>query len=329
MKRAFVAKLMRRTGLRQVIESISRWSGVIALNYHRIGDGSRSAFDRGLWSADAETFARQIRFFKSHLDLITADDLPHVLSKRTGRFGMVTFDDGYRDNFEAAFPVLRAEAVKATFFLTSGFIGTSTVPWWDEIAWMVRRSPLASVQAPGWLEGNVVFDEPDRNAAIITVLKTFKRIPSESTEQFIEAIGSATRSDRCRSADLWMNWDMVRTLRAAGMTIGGHTVTHPVLSSADPARQTSEIVGSIERIASELGEPVTCFSYPVGGPSAFNSVSVDILRKAGVRYAFTYYGGFRRFDDWVDYDVRRIAIEPEITEDWFRCLVTIPGVFAR
>src|SRR3569833_1298572 len=327
MKRAFVAKLIGRTGLRHVIESVSRWSGVLALNYHRIGDGSRSAFDRGLWSADVETFARQIRFFKSQFDLITADDLPRVLGKRTGRFGMITFDDGYRDNLEAAFPVLRAEAVKATFFLTSGFIGTSTVPWWDEIAWMVRSSPLGSVQVPGWLEGTVAFDEPDRNAAIVTVLKTFKRTPSESTEQFLEALGRATRSDRCRSAPLWMNWDMVRTLRAAGMTIGGHTVTHPELSRADPIRQASEIVGSIEHIARELGEPVTCFSYPVGGLTAFNSVSVEILRKAGVRYAFTYYGGFRRYDDWVDYDERRIAIEPEVTDDWFRCLVTIPGVF--
>src|SRR5262249_14374886 len=120
-----------------------------------------------------------------------------------------------------------------------------------------------------------------------------------------------------------------RTLRAAGMAIGGHSVAHPVLSMASPARQTREIVGSIERIAQELHEPITCFSYPVGGRKGFNSVTLEILRAAGIRYAFTYYGGFRRFDDWVDYDVRRIAIEPEVTEDWFRCLVTIPGVFAR
>jgi len=108
-----------------------------------------------------------------------------------------------------------------------------------------------------------------------------------------------------------------------------HSVAHPVLSMANPARQASEIVGSIERIANELNEPVTCFSYPFGGRKAYNDVSVGILREAGIRYAFTYYGGFRRFDDWVDYDVRRIPIEPVVTEDWFRCLVTIPEVFSR
>jgi peptidoglycan/xylan/chitin deacetylase (PgdA/CDA1 family) len=329
MIRSLTAKLLNRSGLRSTLEYVSRWSGLVALNYHRIGDGSDSSLDRALWSADADSFARQVRFLKSHLDLITPDDLPAVLGKRRGRFGMITFDDGYRDNFEAAYPVLQAEGVKATFFIASGFMGTQQVPWWDEIAWMVRRSPLDSVQMPEWLEAPVVYDAPDRVAAIGALLRAFKKIPYESTGLFLEALSEATRSGRCAGADLWMTWDMVRSLRAAGMAIGGHTVTHPVLSMADPARQKSEIIGSIERIAQELREPVTCFSYPVGGRKAFNEVTVDILRAAGIRYAFTYYGGFRRFDDWVDYDVRRIAIEPEVHEDWFRCLVTIPGVFAR
>jgi len=329
VNRSLAAKIACKTGLRYAIESVSHWSGVVALNYHRIGDGRRSPFDRALWSADADAFAGQVRILKTHLDLITADDLPDVLGKRRGRFGMITFDDGYRDNFETAFPVLKAEGVAATFFLTSGFIGTTIVPWWDEIAWMLRSSKLDSVQVPGFLAEKVVYDQPDRNAAIAAVLRQFKKVPSESADLFLEAIGKGTGSDRCRGADLWMTWDMVRSMRGAGMAIGGHSVAHPVLSMANPERQKSEIVGSIERIASELCEPVTCFSYPFGGRKAFNEESVRILRHAGVRYAFTYYGGFRRFDDWADYDVRRIAIEPEVTEDWFRCLVTIPEIFAR
>jgi peptidoglycan/xylan/chitin deacetylase (PgdA/CDA1 family) len=329
MNRSLAATMLCRTGVRYVIESVSRWSGVVALNYHRIGDGSKSPFDRALWSADAEVFTKQVRFLKSHLDLITADDLPDVLGKRSGRFGMITFDDGYRDNFDTAFQVLRSENARATFFLTSGFIGTTIVPYWDEIAWMLRSSPLRSVHAPDWLAASIDYDEPDRDVAIAAVLREFKKVPPESADAFLQSIGAATHSDRCRSADLWMTWDMVRTMRAAGMAFGGHSVAHPVLSLSDPARQTREIVGSIERIAQELHEPVTCFSYPFGGRKAFNEVSVDILREAGIRYAFSYYGGFRQFEDWVDYDVRRVPIEPEVTRDWFRCLVTIPKVFAR
>jgi peptidoglycan/xylan/chitin deacetylase (PgdA/CDA1 family) len=252
-----------------------------------------------------------------------------VLNKRRGRYGLITFDDGYHDNYDTAFPLLQREGVKAAFFLTSGFIGTNTVPWWDEIAWMLRNSPAEALQAPGWLASTVAYDEPARDAAIAAVVKAFRQVPAERSQLFLDAVGKATRSERCRSADLWMTWDMVRTMRAAGMVIGGHSVEHPVLGQADPDRQAREILGSIERVAQELREPVTSFSYPFGGRKAFNEVSVDMLRKAGVRYAFTYYGGYRRFDDWVDYDVRRIPVEAEVTYDWFRCLVTIPAIFAR
>lgn len=128
--------------------------------------------------------------------------------------------------------------------------------------------------------------------------------------------------------DFWMNWDMLREMRAAGMTIAGHTVTHPVLAQASVQRQRNEILGCGSRLAEELHEPMRYFSYPVGGPSSFSSVTQNCLREAGVRYAFSYYGGFCRFDKWNNYDVRRVAIDPYLTTDWFRSIVTLPQVFA-
>ena len=113
-----------------------------------------------------------------------------------------------------------------------------------------------SFPEPASIENTEISNDPE--------FPTYKKVPPESADGFLQSIGKAIRSDRYRSADLWMIWDMVRSMRAAG-----------------------------------------------------------------IRYAFSYYGGFRRFDDWVDYDVRRVPIEPEVTRDWFRCLVTIPEVFAR
>jgi hypothetical protein len=71
-----------------------------------------------------------------------------------------------------------------------------------------------------------------------------------------------------------------------------------------------------------------CFSYPFGGRSAFDEVTREILREAGVHHAFSYYGGFRRFDDWDALDVRRVPVEPYLTPDWFRSIVTLPRFFA-
>jgi hypothetical protein len=70
------------------------------------------------------------------------------------------------------------------------------------------------------------------------------------------------------------------------------------------------------------------FSYPVGGRKAFDAVTRRCLREAGVRYAFSYYGGFRTFRDWDDYDVRRVPMESCMTSDCLRAIVSSPMLFA-
>lgn len=331
MKKQLATRLLSRTGLRSLLARMAPWSGVLILNYHRVGDGKVSSFDRGLWSANAEAFADHLRFCKSYLDLITPDDLPHVLATARGRYGLITFDDGYRDNYDVAFPILKLEGVPATFFITTGFIDTPRVPWWDEIAWMVRTSRRNMVELPGWIANPIMFDEPDREQAVRTVLRTYKSIASDSTEPYLRAVAEATGSGRCgqeASKGLWMNWDMLREMDAAGMTIGGHTVTHAVLARASREQQREEILGCGKRLAEEIGKPMRYFSYPVGGKTAFDTVTKEIVREAGIRYAFSYYGGFGRFGDWDDLDVRRTAIESYLTPHWFRCTVSLPRLFA-
>jgi peptidoglycan/xylan/chitin deacetylase (PgdA/CDA1 family) len=156
-------------------------------------------------------------------------------------------------------------------------------------------------------------------------------MPAESTGGYLDAVGAATGTGRhgdAGAADLWMTWDMVRELRAAGMAVGGHTVHHPILARLPREAQREEVAGCGRRLAEELGEPMRYFSYPVGGPDAFDADTRDCLREAGVRFAFSYYGGFRAFDDWDDYDVRRVAVESYTTLDWFKALVALPRIFA-
>ena len=107
MKIKNAAWLLEKSGGRRLLGAILRWSGVLCLNYHRIGDASASHFDWGLWSAGADAFEDQVRFLESHCNLIGPGDLPDVLARGKGRFVLLTFDDGYRDNYEIAFPILK------------------------------------------------------------------------------------------------------------------------------------------------------------------------------------------------------------------------------
>lgn len=322
---------MAGAGLGSLLGRVFRWSGVLVLNYHRIGDPNGSIFDRGLWSSDSDAFSQQVRFSKAHFDVIAPGDLPHVLARRRGRYLLVTFDDGYRDNYDVAFPILRSERVPATFFVATGFIDSPRVPWWDEIAWMVRSSERREVAMPDWFPAPIQFDAPDREGAIRTLLRTYKALSVDVTNAYLNDIATATgveRYDQHEAVNWWMTWDMLREMQAGGMSIGGHTVNHPVLARAPREIQRNEIKGCSRRLATELGEPMRYFSYPVGGAGAFNATTRDCLKEAGVQYAFSYYAGYRRFTDWDDYDIRRIPVESYLTRDWFRSILTMPQVFA-
>ncbi len=331
MKKAIAADLFERTGLRRLLHGAGRWRGLVVLNYHRIGQAAGTPYDHGLWSASAEAFAGQMRFLRRHMDLVDPADLAQLRGRSRGRYAMVTFDDGYRDNYESALPILRSEGVRATFFVATGFIDRPSLPWWDEIAWMVRSCRQPRLDLRPWLERPVEMDEPDRERAVRSVLRIYKGLPGERLGDFLDAVGTATGSGRAgpgHADRFWMTWEMLRDMRDAGMTIGGHTVSHPVLANMSTARQREEILQCGQRLKEELLQPMECFSYPVGNPAAFDERTRAVLAEAGVRWGFSYYGGCRRFDDWDPYDIRRVAVETETTGPWFRSIMTLPAVFA-
>ena len=306
-----------------------RWKGIAGLNYHRIGDGRRLVFDRGLYSATAEDFDQQVRWLKRNFDVIAPRDIADVVRAKRGRHVLITFDDGYADNYDHAFPILKSNGVPGTFFVATGFIDEPRLPWWDEIAWMVRTSKKSDIDLRGYLDARVVFDEPEREQAVRVVLRAYKRLPDTRTSEFLGALGAATGTGR-PSTDvvdvgrLWMSWDMLREMVAGGMTIGGHTVRHPVLSRLSREEQAKEIAACERRLKEELGIAMETFAYPIGTRDAFNSDSQACLRERGVRSAFSYYGGISRFGAWNDYDIRRMAVEQHTTFDEFRAMVMFP-----
>ena len=331
MKKRTLAGLLDRSGVLRAIEALPGRARLVAFNYHRIGDDGGSPYDPGLWSADAESFAAQVRFLKQHFDVIVPEQLDDVAARGRGRFAMITFDDGYRDNHDVAFPILRAENVPATFFVATGYVDAPRVPWWDEIAWMLHGSKLSSLDLKPFVAEAVDIGAPNRERALRALLRTYKSLAQVHTGEYLATIASATGSGRHPDAgaeSLWMNWDMLREMSGAGMTIGGHTVNHPVLSQMDKISQHQEITICVDRLKTELGRPVRSFSYPVGARSCFNQDTRDCLREVGVDFAFTYYGGYSRPTGWDPYDIPRIAVEPYIDTHWFRAMAQLPELFA-
>lgn len=329
-KRRLLARVADAAGLARLVDVARGWRGLLVLNYHRVGTPGNSLFDHDLYSATADDFDQQIRYLKKNFDVIGLDGLDDLLVRRgRQRAVMVTFDDGYLDNYELAFPVLRAQNAPGVFFVTTGFLDDRPLAWWDEIAWMVNRSPRSSLELKSWLAQPVTWVNGHRESAIGRLLKTFKGLPTKETKQFLDDIAAETGSGRApRSAadGLWMNWDHVREMVRGGMSIGSHTVTHPVLSRVDDGQLHVELAESKRRLEQELAITIDSISYPVGQPDSFTPRCWEVAEQLGYKWAFSYYGGFipelaNRFD------LKRTAIELDCCLPTFRSMTRVPTVF--
>ncbi len=329
MNRLVAARLLARTGSRRLLASLLRPNGILAFNYHRVGDGGASNYDRELWSASADAFDEQVAFMALHSDVISPDDIEYALRSPRGRYTMMTFDDGYRDNYEIAFPILRRHGVPATFFISTGFIDQPTLPWWDEIANMVRTSQASQVRMEGWMPELLMFNEAQAPHTINSLLRKYKSLQAEDAALFLSQLRHESGSPRAEVGENhWMDWHMVRDMSENGMVIGGHTVNHPLLSRIPKDQQRQEIGDCAERILQETGKRMEYFAYPVGGRDSFNDDTKACLLERQVRYAFSYYGGFITTAS-EPFDMPRVAIEQDTDPDLFRAMVQLPQVFCR
>jgi peptidoglycan/xylan/chitin deacetylase (PgdA/CDA1 family) len=305
------------------------WRGTLTLAYHRIHDGP-SELNPGVFSATPETFDAQMSLLARHFDVVS----PEVLEREPdagGRRVMVTFDDGYRDNFRLAFPILRRHGIRAIFFLTTGLLDSPSVPWWEELAWMVNRSPRERIDGRPWIDRSIPIRN-GREGAIEALTSTYKTLPDDRSEAYLDHFAAATGSGRCDpalGADLWMTWQMAAELRDAGMVVGGHTVSHPVLARCDAARQEREVRDCAARLLAELGVELRYFAYPVGLRHAFDATTRDVLARAGIRLAFSLYGGYLRPRRLDRYDVPRTSVGMGAGRSAFRAALAHPRRFAR
>lgn len=324
-KKELLAHVLQQSGVGGLLRRCGSWSGLLVLNYHRVGDWVSSPWDKDLFSASADAFDAQMRFFKSEFDVIGAADLPDIQNRR-GRFVQVTFDDGYRDNHDIAFPILKSHGLPATFFVCTGFLDQGGVPWWDELAWMIQRAPEDVLPAFRGFP-TMSLKHAGRLRAIRSLNHAYDVMSDANRGGFLDELADVTQTGRCPAEEgehLWMTWDMAREMHRHGMTIGGHTLHHMELSRLSKTEQLEEIKGSCGRIEAELGAPVTIFSYPYGTQHSFDSNTRQALAEVGIRYGYSYSGGFQKTGAWDDYDIKRIAVETSVSVNLLKGMATLP-----
>jgi len=234
------------------------------------------------WDVTAAEFELQMRALSGQFSPLPLGEAIERLGTGSlpARAVCVTFDDGYADNAETALPILRKHRVPATFFIATGYLGGGRM-FNDTVTEAIRGIPAPTLDLASLGLGTVALDSvAAKHAAIAKLLPVLKYLPTREREAWAARL--ADMAGLPERSDLMMREEQVRELHAAGMEIGAHTVSHPILLNAalDVARR--EIVESGRRLAEIVRAPVRLFAYPNGKPGVdYGTEHVAMVRDAG------------------------------------------------
>ena len=217
----------------------------------------------------------------------------------------VTFDDGYADNHERALPILREAGLPATFFVTTGTLGGCM--WNDAVVEAVRAMPGERVDARAAGLGVLPAEAgTGRRAALTAILDALRRVGRDERD---EAVAGLLEAAGIRApAGLMMVPAQVRALRTAGMEVGAHTVTHPILARIPDTEARAEIADGRDALEGLLGERVPLFAFPNGRPGRdYTADHVAMVRGLGFRGAVSTARGANRAGRADPYQLRRFT----------------------
>lgn len=261
---------------------------VAILMYHRVGNQESLSTVPPIRPQDFET---QIAHLCRLFEVIHLDRLVQSIQGEKGlpkRAVVITFDDGYKDNYICAYPILKRYNVPATIFLTTGHIGTTNPFWWDKVAYIIENSTRATFDLDE-LGTYSLRSSSEKSKTISRIVGGLKKVEDQKKELLIErlvnTLGMPLPANLGKECIL--SWDDVREMNNGGIAFGTHSVTHRSLTKLSLKQAEHEIIQSKKDIEERLGQAVTAFSYPYGQFGDFDSEIKKILRKSGFTCAVT------------------------------------------
>ncbi len=306
--REWYARLLYHTGLHALVSALAPKRFVI-LAGHCVAPENGAAWPGGEHlPADMKIsqgrMRRLLEWFGRRYRVVTVGAGARSLSSGRLAENLVafSFDDGYRDNHDVLLPLLRETGTTATVFLESRPLDERKVNWSHKLFWLASRMSIADLvhgygehtgADPSFHQANQVVTE-GRVADPLYQVKRILKYDADPTlrDRAIDALfGQAGGDEGELCAQLYLSWDQARELRDAGVELGGHTASHPILSRLDAASQREEVERGAEALRRELSVEVPTFAYPWGRRWDFDHESRAAVEAAGFRAAVTMHAG--------------------------------------
>jgi len=245
--------------------------------------------------------------------------------RQTYKTVVFTVDDGFRDFYLHAYPVVKEFGYPATIFLTSDFIERKLFFWWNKIEYAVATTQKSQISVPEI--GDDIFQlngESQRQKVAEQITNSLKPLANDEKlaiiDRFVEALG-VDLSGQPTGFYAPLTWDEILEMKENGIDFHPHTKTHPIMTRIPYEEKLKEVSESKELLESKLGKPLDIFCYPNGGPDDFDEETIEVLKKAGYTSAVTGMPGFENTGADTDlFRIRRFAIPTR--SGWFKQYVS-------
>ncbi|MFH1079613.1 MAG: polysaccharide deacetylase family protein, partial [Pseudomonadota bacterium] len=313
-KKELLADILFNFNLVNLFKRLPLRNKLIVLNYHRIRTNDflfSTVFDDGVYTLNQDELARQIKWLKSNTWIMSEKDL--LDHNKDGVFGapktsapcvVITFDDGYLDNYTLAYPILKYFEVPAILFVATQMVHARQVAWWDVIAYLIKRCAKPFIR----VDGRQFPMDDQRKETIAFFQLLMKQEKYEHTKYLLselsEACEVALPDPELQDKEL-LSWKEIREMAQHHIAIGSHTHTHRVLSTLSPTAQKEEMLLSKLIIEENIDQQVLSISYPVGEPHYITAETPEIASDSGYLLGFTTNTGVNQWKSIQPYGVKR------------------------
>lgn len=291
------------------------------LMLHRVQPECEDAFapnkDMAVSPAFLERFV--LEALQAGHTFVSLDQLRAHLEAGSGqKLLALTFDDGYRDNFTLAYPLLRRLQVPFAVYVTTSFPDGAAVLWWEAIEQLLRVHDQIALADGRVLACTTTQEKLD---AFVSLRAEIMALPSDGRADRVNALFAQAKFDwQQLCAAYAIQWDEVCELaRDPLVTIGAHTLSHPVLGALSPDQASLEMRDSRDRLEAHIGMPVTHFCFPFGSRNEVGVREFELARKLGFRTATTTrWGNIFRAHRAHLHALPRVPLNHAFTWDGFR-----------
>lgn len=301
------------------------------LAYHRIFPfpGKDYPFSEGTISATPVEFDKQMKFVRKRFNVINFETLSNAISsgKPLPKNSLIiTFDDGYADNYEIAWGILKKYGLTATIFLVTSFVESSNLFWFDKLSYVIKRFSGNSINF-----GKYVFETGNKNREMIreSVMRICRSVSEKERVRLYSDLEKQCNirmpSEHIALAKP-LSWGQIREMSEGGIEIGSHTVTHPFLSNLTIDEIMYELVESKRAIEEKLGKKIKSVAYPAG---SYDERVVNCVKDCGYQFGVSYEHNVKKFDENDLFNMPRIHVETEVDYTLFQANLFFPQLFVR